>query len=222
MYNAWGNMEETLDPAAAAELLRRQDALQAEAREVAAALGLLGRLGTVGTVQAIGSAASGLMVWRDLDFNVLCPGLPRAAALAALQTIFLHPAVVSWHFSDEQGPRSPTSRPEDDRYYCVLHYAPDPAREWKIDCSFWLNPAPRTQVAHVAHLARTVTPETRLAILWIKDVWHRLPTYPYTVGGTDVYTAVLDHSVRTPTQFDAYLHAQGLPGREAGNVKRDA
>lgn len=206
-------MEEVLDPATAADLLRRQEALQAEAREVVAALDLRARLETVGTVQAIGSAASGLMVWRDLDFNILCPGLPRVAALAALQPLFLYPQVVSWDFADEQGARSPTARPEDDRYYCVLHYAPDSAREWKIDCSFWLNPAPRTQLAHVATLVRTLTPETRLAILWIKDVWHRLPTYPYTVGGTDVYTAVLDHGVRTPAQFDAYLQAHGLPGR---------
>ena len=122
-------MDEALDPAVAEELLRRQDALQVEAREVVAALDLVGRLGQVGTVQAIGSAASGLMVWRDLDFNILCPGLSRAAALAALQPLFLHPQMLSWHFADEQGPRSPTARPEDDRYYCVLHYAPDPARD---------------------------------------------------------------------------------------------
>jgi hypothetical protein len=208
-------VEETLDPAYAEELLRRQDALQAEARAVTATLDLAARLGQVGTVQAIGSAASGLMVWRDLDFNILCPGAPRSSVLAALQPLFLDPQVLSWHFADEQGTRSPTARPEDDRYYCVLHYAPDATREWKIDCSFWLNPAPRSQVAHVAHLVRTLTPKTRRAILWIKDVWHRLPTYPYTVGGTDVYTAVLDHGVRTPAQFDAYLRAHGLPGREA-------
>ena len=59
----------------------------------------------------------------------------------------------------------------------------------------------------------TVTDETRLSILWIKDVWHRLPTYPYEVGGYDVYEAVLRHGVRTPEQFDAYLRERGLPGR---------
>jgi hypothetical protein len=31
----------------------------------------------------------------------------------------------------------------------------------------------------------------RLAVLRIKDVWHRLPSYPDTVGGWDIYTAVL-------------------------------
>ena len=33
----------------------------------------------------------------------------------------------------------------------------------------------------LGYLARHLTDETRLAILWIKDVWHHLPTYPYQV-----------------------------------------
>src|SRR3712207_7599301 len=32
-------------------------------------------------------------------------------------------------------------------------------------------------------LRRRLTPETRLAILWIKDVWHRVPFYPDQVSG---------------------------------------
>ncbi len=93
-------MEETLDPAAAAEVLRFQDALQAEAREVAAALDLAGRLGTVGTVQAIGSAASGLMVWRDLDFNIVAPGLTRAGLADTIRPLLLNPQVIGLHYQD--------------------------------------------------------------------------------------------------------------------------
>ena len=44
-----------------------------------------------------------------------------------------------------------------------------------------------------------------MAILKIRDIWHQLPTYPDEVRGTDIYTAVLDHGVRTPAQFASYL-----------------
>jgi hypothetical protein len=44
-----------------------------------------------------------------------------------------------------------------------------------------------------------------LAILWIKDVWHRLPSYRSTVFSTDVYDAVIERGVRSPRQFERYL-----------------
>jgi hypothetical protein len=55
-------------------------------------------------------------------------------------------------------------------------------------------------------MRRQLTPETRLAILWIKDVWHQAPFYPDQVSGIDIYDAVLEHGVRTPEQFGMYLH----------------
>ena len=45
-------------------------------------------------------------------------------------------------------------------------------------------------------------------------MWHTRPVYPYEVGGTDVYDAVLEHGVRTPTEFDAYLRERGMPSWE--------
>ena len=67
---------------------------------------------------------------------------------------------------------------------------------------------------HLDWLQGELTEETRLAILWIKDIWYRLPAYPYRVGGYQVYDAVLNAGVRTPDEFDAYLIARGLPSRE--------
>lgn len=65
--------------------------------------------------------------------------------------------------------------------------------------------------------ARELTPETRLAILRIKDIWHRHPTYRHTVLGVDVYTAVLNHGVRSPDAFAAYLHERGKMTDPAGS-----
>jgi hypothetical protein len=60
----------------------------------------------------------------------------------------------------------------------------DPAADQELlDLSVWL----RDLHAHVAtfheELRDTITGDQRLAILRIKDVWHRLPTYPDQVSG---------------------------------------
>ena len=70
---------------------------------------------------------------------------------------------------------------------------------------------PRSQLAHLAYLKERLTPELRLTILHLKDLWHRRPSYPYTVGGYDIYDAVLEHHVRTPADLAAYLRARNLP-----------
>ena len=68
------------DDAYALELLRRQDALQAEARRVVAELDLVPLLSRAGRVEQVGSSVSGLMVWRDIDFTVLCRDLTTERA----------------------------------------------------------------------------------------------------------------------------------------------
>jgi hypothetical protein len=68
--SAWCNPVMEID-----ELLRRQDQLQAEAATVRQDLGLDQRLSTLGEVVPVGSAALGLMVWRDLDLTMVCRSL---------------------------------------------------------------------------------------------------------------------------------------------------
>jgi hypothetical protein len=60
-------------------------------------------------------------------------------------------------------------------------------------------------------LRERITGEQRRAVLRIKDVWHRRPSYPERVGGLDIYTAVMDDAVRTPDEFAAWLAGHGLP-----------
>ncbi len=205
--------QEHLDPTYAEELLRRQDTLQAAARQVIADLDLPALLARAGRPHQIGSSVSGLMVWRDLDFSVVCPGLTGERLVDTLRPLLAHPRVTRLDYRNETGPRSPSGRPEDQRYYVVLHYETDAGDDWKIDLSLWTTDAPRGELDHPGRLAARLTDETRLAILWLKDVWSRLPTYPYQVGGYEVYDAVLEHGVRTPSQFDVYLRERGLPGR---------
>jgi hypothetical protein len=57
------------------DLLRRQADLQSEAAAVRSDLELDARLSRHGRIMDVGSAALGLMVWRDLDLTVVCQTL---------------------------------------------------------------------------------------------------------------------------------------------------
>jgi hypothetical protein len=67
------------------ELLRRQAELQAEARAVEADLQLDELLGQIGQVNRVGSAALGLMVWRDVDLTVVCAKLALEGGVRTLE-----------------------------------------------------------------------------------------------------------------------------------------
>jgi len=204
-----------LDPAYVAKLYARQEALQREAQTVVAELDLLATLGQVGQAHQLGSSISGLMVWRDLDFIIICdPALDMTQVMTAVYPLLTHPRTVGLHYANERGPNNPYSDPASDRYYFVFRHMAEHGQTWKIDLSFFFSEQMLGALDHLDWLQRELTEETRLAILWIKDFWYRLPAYPYRVGGYEVYHAALNAGVRTPDEFDAYLIARGLPSRE--------
>jgi hypothetical protein len=168
-------------------------------------------LAVVGTPEQIGSSMSGLMVYPDVDFNIASRDPSLASVYSAMLPLLTRPDVIALQYRNETGNLAPPDLQEDRRYYFVVRYAAPSGRVWKLDFSFWLSDAPRGQADYVDYLKRELTDETRLAILWIKDVWHKDPTYPYPVGGYDIYEAVLNHGIRTPTQFAEYLTERGLP-----------
>jgi hypothetical protein len=201
-----------LDTAYVEQLLRRQDVLQAEASRVIADLDLMSLLARAGRAEQVGSLVSGLMVWRDIDIGAVSPGLSVDRAWDVMRPIVARPAVTRVSYANESGHLNTSGRPYDDRHYFVIHYETAAHDDWKIDITFWLTDGPREQRARALALRRLAR-ETRVCILWLKDVWHRLPTYPYEVGGADIYDAVLEHGVRTPDEFDAYLRERSMPAR---------
>jgi hypothetical protein len=191
-----------LDETYAAELILRADDLQDEANQLVADLDLMVMLGRAGRAQRIGSSATGLMVMRDLDLQVDAPGLSTDRAFAAMRPLLVRTQVRDAHYTQERGRR----------YWFVLHYETDAGHLWTMDISFWLQGQGASARAS-EQVARRLDGEKRLAILWIKDVWRHLPTYPGEVSGADITAAVLDHGVRTPDQFATYVANQGKPVR---------
>ena len=197
------------------ELLARQEALQAEAAQVLAELDLDRLFGDVGPVLVVGSYLSGLMYWRDLDVCLLAGSeYSPSDVLELLKRVVKLPGFVGLSYRDERGERCPTGEARDERYHVPFDLDIGQGR-WCIDLSVWL----RDLHAHVAdwhaQLRDTITDQQRLAVLRIKDVWHRLPSYPDAVSGWEIYTAVLRDGVRTPEQFAGWLAANGFPDPDA-------
>lgn len=192
------------------QLLRRQCSLQNEAQQVLDELNLLALLRTAGVVRRTGSSTLGLMVWRDIDLQVSSPGLRIDQAFDLLHPLLTHPRIKHVRYFHQS---AHFKLPDlDDRYYFMVFYEPEEKAEWKLDISFWLVEGLHPEPLHEA-IEQQLTDETRLVILRIKDVWYQLPAYRSEVYSTDIYDAVLQHGVRTLTEFDAYLRERGKPPR---------
>lgn len=193
------------------DLWERQVVLQAEATAILADLDLIAIVADAGPMLLAGSYVSGLMCWPDLDVMVFTGAdfSPRDV-LRLLQRIIDRPGIVGFHYRDERGLRSPTGAARDERYHLVIELARH-GRTWRIDLTLWLNDPHANVMAWHESLRDSVTAEQRRAILRIKDVWYRLPSYPDRVSGMQIYQAVLDDGVRTPREFAAWLAAHGYP-----------
>lgn len=171
----------------AAGLVRRQTALQTEARTLLAQWSLFQHLQRVGRTALIGSAALGLMVWRDIDIMVVAPGLPAIRAFTALSPLLSDPRVQQLRYLNQRGPGTTTELTENDRYYFAALWQRDAEPEWKIDISFWLSDRPRHEMAYMDAMRQRLSDESRVAILWIKHAWYRRPAYRTSVLSIDIY-----------------------------------
>jgi hypothetical protein len=198
-----------ISPASDDDLLARQTALQDEAREMLAWLDLAALTGDVGPLLVTGSFVSGLMCWRELDVMVLAGrDFSPGDVMGLLARIVRRPGVTGLDYRDERGPRCVTGQLRDERYHVTLTV--EHAGEWQIDLTLWLHDLHRNVTRWHEELRDRITAEERIAVLRIKDDWHRRPAYPHQVGGLDIYTAVLEDGIRTLDQFAAWLTRRGL------------
>lgn len=189
------------------DLLERSAALQAEAHEVLTELDLERTLSDFGPPLFAGSFVSGLMTWRDLDIMFL-GGPTRSASqlLEGLGRLVLVPGVVGLNYVDERADRSPTGEVRDERYHVVATYL-RPGSSWRLDLTVWLHDHHENVAAWHENLSETLAAEHRITILRIKDLWCGRAEYPDEVSGFEIYTAVLEHGVRTTEQFATWLAA---------------
>ena len=192
------------------QLLQRQQHLQDEAQHVLRDLNAIELLSNAGTLRQVGSSTLGLMVWRDIDLAISSPGLETKQAFEIMQPLLTHPYVKHVRYFQQSGRFR--EEDSDERYFFMLYYQRDQQPEWKLDISFWLGEGLHPEPVH-EQIEQELTPETRLIILRIKDVWYQLPAYRQQVASTDIYDAVLQHNIKTLPEFDDYLAQRGKPTR---------
>jgi hypothetical protein len=189
-------------------VLRRAAERQARAQRVLDALDLVRRWSRYGRPVVVGSVAYGLVVEPDIDLEIYCVQPRVEDGFAVVSHLALVPGVWKVRFSNElQGP--------DPGLYWQVRYR-DPAASaeqaqevWTID--MWLladdYAGPRSADL-VEPMRRALTPETRAAILQIKEAFLGREA----MHGIDIYRAVLDGGVRTPEAYERWIAGQGPPG----------
>lgn len=202
--------DDVLDPALAEQLLARQALLQAQAADVLADLELIALLSSAGEAALVGSAAMGLMTQPDIDVSVVCDVWHADMAFQAVRRLASHPRVFQLSFLNQTGHFNP-GFPTDGLYWGV-GYRSEHGQEWKLDLWFWQHGATAGNQEYVEAVQRRLAPESRLAILWLKHTYQQLKRYGlHDVRSVDVYDAVLQHGVRSPAEFAAYLEAGQRP-----------
>jgi hypothetical protein len=192
------------------ELLRQQDELQAEAGTVEVDLQIAALVGAIGEPVRVGSAALGLMVWRDLDLTVVCRELAVEPVAALGARLAAHPRVRQVTFRNDSG-RWRTSPSYPDGLYLGVGYRSPSGRDWKLDIWFVDEPERQPDLAHLRSMPGQLSPETREAILLVKSAWASRPEYGKAVTSFDIYTAVLTDGVRTRAEFEDWVAKRQQP-----------
>lgn len=186
------------------DLLARQLQLQAEAEAIAEEMHLKPLLETAGTPVKVGSAALGLMAWRDLDMTVVCSKLNIAAISGITLRLMSNPQVRDLTFINDTGNWN-TDPAYPDGYFLGLTYKSKSGNQWELDIWFVDEPEKQPDLQHIRTMPDRLTPETIVSILSIKTVWAARAEYGKQVKSYDIYTAVLDDQVRTPAEFKRWL-----------------
>ncbi len=138
-------------------------------------------------------------MWRDIDLSVFCDDYSADRCFEVLQPLASHPRVKKLRWDNERGERNTGWLP--DGYYFGIRYWTAARVEWKLDVWFLARAAEAAEHERLEALRAALTPETRAAILSIKDAWRANPDY----RSVAVYDAVLRHRARTMADFRRYL-----------------
>lgn len=167
------------------------------ARHILTQLELIQQWNAFGKPVLVGAAAYGLLVTPDIDLEIYCDELHIEDGFEVLRACAINPHVHSARFSNQlHGP--------DMGLYWQLRYLDEDGLDWKID--MWSvhsdHPGP-TSAALVEPMKSALTPETRQAILEIKE--QALLDATLHCPSIHIYRAVLDDGVRSLEQLKAWL-----------------
>ncbi|MDU4696319.1 MAG: hypothetical protein E6Y08_10920 [Paenibacillus sp.] len=186
------------------ELFTRQQQLQVEAAAIAEEMNLIPLLEAAGMPVTVGSAALGLMTWRDLDMTVICSKLDIATISGIASQLMSNPGIRDMQFINDTGSWN-TNPAYPDGFFLGITYKSNNGNQWELDIWFVDEPEKQPDLQHIRTMPDRLTPETVVSILSIKTAWVSRDEYGKQVKSYDIYTAVLDHKVNTPVEFEQWL-----------------
>lgn len=194
-------------------LVTNQQQLYDQAADVIKKLNLFQILAKYGQVNLVGSFALELMTWKDIDFEVVTPNPSIEAYWEIVKHLLNQPGVINLTLQDTtQSQSSNQAR----GLYIGLKYNPEKFSDiwdlinqggkdaWKLDIWF-TNNIDSKAVFSTKIINQQLTPESKLAILRIKQAVSALPSYRKTITSMDIYTAVINDKVVDLEGFKAYL-----------------
>lgn len=187
------------------QLKDRQSWLQDQAQDLLATYHLPEILSTVGQPQLVGSVAYQLMVWPDVDYEVLTDDRPNPEQALRIVKSLLETGITKVNIVDHRQSTS-SNIPHG------IYIGPDVVHQdlkWQID--IWLiekNEAEQRR-RPISQLMSRLTDQHREIILALKQYAAASDRYHRGVSSVDLYTAVVQHNVTTIDQFNTYLQNRG-------------
>lgn len=197
------------------DLIKQNEQLQKEGEEVLASLQLLRLLKEIGEVHLVGSFPLGLMVWRDIDIEVMAATAVGAPVAVITKLLSLQYRRFDFTVLDNRNlkPGLPNGVYLGIKYYgyaeTVEQYRSAKEKVWKIDIWFLASGDIRSGKDQLAWLKKSLTPEKREQILEIKAKVYTNPAYRHAYHSVDIYKAVLEEGVTDVDGFRQYLAKTG-------------
>ncbi len=149
-----------------------------------------------------GSYNYGLMCWRDLDVYVLDPQHDLRKCFKIGYEVTQRLSAIKSRFTNNVGA-------DPNGLYWGIKLGNERCGAWKLDLWFLDAEGYETHAKYCDNLRLRLTPETRSAILEIKEAYWRRGEYRNTITSDLIYRAVLDHGVRTVHDFELVVsHTQ--------------
>jgi hypothetical protein len=145
-----------------------------------------------------GSYNYGLMCWRDLDVYVLDPQHDLKKCFEIGYEVTRRLFAKKSRFTNNIGA-------DPNGLYWGIKLGDERQGAWKLDLWFLDEAGYEKHSKYCDSLRLRLTPETRSAILEIKEAYWRIREYRHTITSDSIYRAVLDHDVRTVHEFARLL-----------------
>ncbi|RPI30061.1 MAG: hypothetical protein EHM70_14820 [Chloroflexota bacterium] len=181
------------------DILARAEKRCRQARQALDSLGLMERWSPYGKPVLVGAVRYGLAVAPDIDLEIYSENPQISHGFEVMAAVAQLPGVWKIRYSNELDRA-------DQGLYWQIRFRMDDGEVWKVDN--WLLAENHPQAHWNERLAlaldRALTPETRRAILTIKEAL----SGQEGVHGIDIYQAVLERGVRSPESFLDWLRTK--------------